>query len=150
MQVAIVVDEPGEPEISQLGVERGVQHDVAGLDVAVHHALLPLLVKIEQSRGEAQRYLVPRRPPQTCCGAVQIGIEASVGHELVDEQEFSAVMAPAHQLHQVPVPQPAYDLDLGDILLPSLSRLPRDPLNCHIKLQIFQVTSVDRPESSLP
>jgi hypothetical protein len=43
-----VITEPGKAEVAEPGAERVVQHDVAGLDVAVHHALLPLLMEIPQ------------------------------------------------------------------------------------------------------
>ena len=39
--------------------ERLVQHDVAWLDVAVHHALLPLLMEISQRGAQAEDDLVP-------------------------------------------------------------------------------------------
>ena len=59
-----VVDQPGEPEVTELGMEGRVQHHVAGLDVPVHHALLPLLVQVQRRRPESQHDLVPDRPWQ--------------------------------------------------------------------------------------
>jgi len=41
-----VVAEPGQAKVAEPGAEGLIQHDVAGLDVAVHHALLPLLMEI--------------------------------------------------------------------------------------------------------
>ena len=58
-----VVDQPGEPEVTELGMEGRVQHHVAGLDVPVHHALLPLL-QVQKRRPESQHDLVPDRPWQ--------------------------------------------------------------------------------------
>lgn len=39
-------------------------------------------------------------------------VKAAVGDELVDEEELVAAMAPADELNQIAVAQPAYDLDL--------------------------------------
>jgi hypothetical protein len=54
-----VVDEAGQAEVAELGVERRVQHHVARLDVPVHHALLPLLVKVQESGAHAKNDVVP-------------------------------------------------------------------------------------------
>ncbi|URE37034.1 hypothetical protein MUK42_13471 [Musa troglodytarum] len=142
-----MVDEPGEAKVAELGVERGVEHDVAGLHVAVNHVRLALLVEVEKGGGQSQRDLVPRRPPEGVLGAVEMGVEAAVGHELVDEQELAAGVAPTDQAHQVTVAQPVDDLDLGDVLLPSLLRILGDPFDGNV--ETIQIAFVDRPESSL-
>ena len=54
-----VVDQPRQAEVAQLGVQRGVQHDVARLDVTVHYALLPLRVEVPQRRPQTHDDLVP-------------------------------------------------------------------------------------------
>ena len=41
-------------------------------------------------------------------GAVEVGIELSIGHELVDEQELIMVVGPL----EFPMPQPANGVDL--------------------------------------
>ena len=64
--------------------------------------------------------MVPELPRQQIVVAVDMRVKASIGHELVDKQELAAAMAPADELHEVAVPQPAYDLHLGDVLLPTL------------------------------
>jgi hypothetical protein len=47
-------------------------------------------------------------------------VEAAVRHHLVDEEQFAAVVAPADELHQVAVPQPADDPHLRGVLFPPL------------------------------
>ena len=53
-----VVDQPRQAEVAHLGVQRGIQHDVAWLDVTVHYTLLPLCVEVRQRRAEADDDLV--------------------------------------------------------------------------------------------
>ncbi|TVU49165.1 hypothetical protein EJB05_00459, partial [Eragrostis curvula] len=92
-----VVDQPCEPEVTELGIVRRIQHHVAGLHVPMHDAALRVLV--------------------------QMRVEAAVGHQLVDEEQLVvAVVAPAGELHQVAVPEPADDRHLRGELLPALPR----------------------------
>ena len=62
-----MVDEPGEPEVTELGVEGRVQHDVARLDVPMYHTLLPLFVQVEEGRPQAQHDLVPSGMAEAQC-----------------------------------------------------------------------------------
>ena len=39
---------------------------------------------------------------------MEMDVEAVVGHQLIDQQELVAAMAPADELHEVPVAEPAY------------------------------------------
>ena len=119
-----MVAEPGEAEVAELGDERVVQHDVARLDVAVHHALLPLLVQVPERRSQAEDDLVPLRPCQEALAvdAVEMPVEAALRHQLVDEQEAMAAVAPAEELHEVPMLEPADDPHLRLELLPPLRR----------------------------
>jgi hypothetical protein len=117
-----VVDEPREPEVAELGVEGLVQHHVARLHVAVHHALLPLLVEVEQRGSKPMDDSSPHWPcEEGAVAAVEVDVEAAVGHELVDEEQLVAAAAPAHELHEIPVAEPADRLDLGRVLLPPLN-----------------------------
>ena len=147
-----MVDEPGEPEVAELGVEGRVQHHVAGLDVPMYHTLLPLLVQVEEGRPQAQHDLVPERPWQkrSVAGAVEVLVEAAVGHHLVDEEQLAAAVAPADELHQVAVPEPADDLHLRGVLLPPLLRALGHPLDGDVKVHLLQESSVHRSESSFP
>ncbi|KAG6541226.1 hypothetical protein Mapa_017387 [Marchantia paleacea] len=103
---------PREPEVAQLRIPHTVQHYVAGLDVAVDHLLGPSLVQIVQSRSQSANDPEPPRPGQHRLVPIGIrlrvreqgSIQTPVGHELVDEQQLALVLAPAQQLHDVPVP----------------------------------------------
>jgi hypothetical protein len=132
-----VVEQPGEPEVAELGVEGRVQHHVAGLDVPVHHALLPLLVQVEQRGGQVEHDLAPARPRQQRA-AVEVRVETAVGHELVDEQQLAAAVAPADDLHQVAVPEPADDAHLRGVLLPPLPRSLAHPLDGRVEARLLE------------
>jgi hypothetical protein len=56
-----VVDEPGEPEVTELGGEGRVEHHVAGLDVPVENALLPILMQVQQCRADPEHNLTPEK-----------------------------------------------------------------------------------------
>ena len=60
---------------------------------------------------------IPRRPCQRRLRAVEVAIEAAVADQLVDQQQPPPAVAPADELHQVPVAQPADDGHLGPVLL---------------------------------
>jgi hypothetical protein len=47
-------------------------------------------------------------------------VKTSIGHELIDKQELTAAMTPAYKLHQIAMPQTAYDLHLRNVLLSPL------------------------------
>jgi len=49
-------------------------------------------------------------------------VEAAVGHHLIDEEQLTAAVAPADELHQVAVQQLADDLHLRGVLFPPLLR----------------------------
>ena len=148
-----VVDEPGEAEVAELGVERRVEHDVVRLDVPVENALLPILVQVEQGRSQAEHDLMPQRPWQqggAGGAAVEVRVEAAIGHQLVDEEELAAAVAPADELHQVSVPQPADDAHLRGVLLPPLLRALGYPFYGDLKVHLLQESSVHRPEPTFP
>jgi hypothetical protein len=56
-----VVDEPRQTEVTELGVEGLVQHDVARFDVAVDDALIPFLVEVQYGGRQSKNYLVPEK-----------------------------------------------------------------------------------------
>ncbi|BAT18017.1 Os12g0609025, partial [Oryza sativa Japonica Group] len=144
-----VVYEPREAEVAEPGAERRVQHDVARLDVAVHDALLRLVVQVHQRGADAEHDLVPGRPWQHVPRTVDVGVEAAIGHELVDEEQLvAAVVAPADERHEVAVAEPADDPHLGDELLPSLTRCLGHPLHGHVAA--VQEPAVHRPEAATP
>ena len=58
-------------------------------------------------------------------------------------------MAPAHELHQVPVPQSTEDLHFRCVLLHPLLGVPCYSLNCNIRVQFSQETSIDPTKPSL-
>jgi hypothetical protein len=51
---------------------------------------------------------------------MEMDVKTAVGDELIDKEELVASMAPADELHEIAVAQPAYHLDLRLILLPPL------------------------------
>jgi hypothetical protein len=61
-----VVDEPGEPEVTKLGVEGSVEQDIAGLDVTVQNTLFPLLMQVQKCRTYSEHNLMPK---QICIAA---------------------------------------------------------------------------------
>ncbi|WVZ64643.1 hypothetical protein U9M48_014137, partial [Paspalum notatum var. saurae] len=130
---AAVVDEPREAEVAQLGTEGRVEHDVAWLHVPVHHALLPLLVKISKNIFGDNGILI-------------LYIIISYYYYLTGH--LPALVAPSNELHKVPVPQPADDLDLRGVLLPPLLRTPGDPLDGNEEIQLFQKSSVNCAEAA--
>ncbi|KAL6959765.1 Serine/threonine-protein kinase wnk3 [Sarracenia purpurea var. burkii] len=60
----LVVEGAGEAEVAESGVEVGVEHDVAGLDVAVDHPLVVLVVEVVEGGGDAGDDLVTEIPAQ--------------------------------------------------------------------------------------
>lgn len=77
-------------------------------------------------------------------------VEAAVGHQLVDEEQLTASMAPADKLHKVLVAKPAYDPHLRGILLPPLLRALGDSFDGHVKVQFLEEFFVHRAEAPLP
>ena len=161
VRLAAVLDELGEAEVAELGAEGGVEHDVARLDVAVHHALRALLVEVEQRRREAQRDVVPRRPGEgrrraagllaAAAAAVEVAVDAAVGHELVHQQEVAAVLvAPADEADEVAVAQLADDAHLRRVLLAPLRRALGHPLDRHRQTELLQEAPVHGAEAALP
>ena len=95
---------------------------------------------------------MPDRPWEhgSVVAAVEVCVEAAVGHQLVHEEELAAAVAPADELHQVPVPKPAYDPHLGGILLPPLPGALGNSLDGNVNVHFLQESSVHRAESSFP
>lgn len=60
-------------------------------------------MKVEQCRGQAEHDPVPHRPGQGGLLAEEVGVEAAVGHVLVNKEEFSVLVESAYQSHKVPV-----------------------------------------------
>ena len=77
-------------------------------------------------------------------------VEAAVGHQLVHEEELAAAMAPADELHEVAVPQPADDPHLRGVLLPPLLGALGHPLDGDVKVHLPQESPVHRPEPAFP
>jgi hypothetical protein len=77
-----------------------------------------------------------------------MGVEAAVGHELVDEEQIAVSMAPADELHEVLVPEPAYDPHLRGVLLPPLLGALGNPLDGHVEVQLLEKSSVHGAEAS--
>ena len=64
MGLALVVNGTSEAEVAKPGVELGVQHDVAGLEVTVDHHLVVLIVDVMQRRRHPRCDLVTDTPAQ--------------------------------------------------------------------------------------
>ncbi|KAL8172295.1 hypothetical protein V2J09_024099 [Rumex salicifolius] len=60
--IEVVLEPAGQTEVAETGVEVGIEHDVAGFDVAVDDLSLQLLVEVEKRGGEAADYLLPPLP----------------------------------------------------------------------------------------
>ncbi|WVZ61749.1 hypothetical protein U9M48_011573 [Paspalum notatum var. saurae] len=124
LRAGAMVAEAGEPEVSKLGVEGRIEHDVARLDVTVHNALIPVL--------KSELSVLPLGPSQQSLGAMDVFVQAAFRHELVDEQESSSAITPAQQLHKVAMPETADDPHLRLELFPALRRLRRQLLDGHL------------------
>ncbi|KAJ6821369.1 receptor like protein kinase S.2 [Iris pallida] len=103
-----VLQPPREAEVPEPRVVPGVEHDVAGLDVAVDDLRVELLVEVVQRRREARHDpLAPlpgeRRRRGRGGGGEEEAVEAVVGHVVVDEEQLVVVHAPAPQADEVAV-----------------------------------------------
>ncbi|CAL4936973.1 unnamed protein product [Urochloa decumbens] len=123
--VVLGVDELGEPEVGDLGVELVIEEDVLRLDVAVHDAVAALLVEVCDPPRGAHGDGEPRRPRHLVrVGAEEEGVEGAVLHELVDEQAVSALGAEADEADEVEVVRAADGGHLHpELLLPLLDPL---------------------------
>ena len=113
-------------------VEIFVEEDVAGLDVAVEHALLAFLVKVRQGARNTAQYRVAHVPAGqfgVAVAALEKLIEAAVGHVIVNEKQVAPLMAPPLELHEVAVADAADDGDLGQKLPLALIGVVRDLLH---------------------
>ena len=143
--------ELGEAKVPELRAEGGVQHDIARLDIPVDDALQTLLVEVEHRRREAQRNVVPHRPGEEHALAVEVVVDAAVGHELVHEQEVAPVLvAPTDEADEVPVAQLADDAHLGGVLLAPLRRALGHPLDGNLQAQLLEEPPVHGAEPALP
>ena len=66
-----------------------------------------------------------------------MSIKTSIGHKFIHKQELFTSMAPTDELHEVAVPQPAYDLHLGLEFLPTLIGVLRYPFYSDMKIHIL-------------
>ena len=115
--VALVgLHERGEAEVRHPGLHVVVEEYVAGLDVAVDDVRYAVVVEVGQPPRHAQRDLVPHRPVQEglllLLLAVEDGVQAAVGHELVDEQVEVRRRVVAAERDDVPVLDVAHGVQL--------------------------------------
>ncbi|WVZ64574.1 hypothetical protein U9M48_014072 [Paspalum notatum var. saurae] len=96
---AAVVEEPREAEVAQLGAEPNPS----------------TILNLQQGT---------RHPLNEDGWVVEVGVKAAIGHQFVHQQQLPALVAPPYELNKVPVPQPAYDLNLRGVLFPALNRTP--------------------------
>ena len=93
--------------------------------------------------------MVPEQPRHDVVLAMDVSVEAPVGHKLVHKQELAAFMAPADELNEVAMPQLANNLHLGVVLFPPLTRALGHPFHGDVDwVRIFQEPPVHRPEST--
>ncbi|KAG6554940.1 hypothetical protein Mapa_003524 [Marchantia paleacea] len=115
--VLVSIQHPRQPEVTQFGIVVGVQQNVTGLDVSVNDLLLLVVtvVKIVQSLRDALEDVHPSVPREheAVVGVEERLVQASVGHEFVDDQEHALVAAPAEQLHDALVADLAHRQHLG-------------------------------------
>ncbi|KAJ6832922.1 L-type lectin-domain containing receptor kinase IV.2-like [Iris pallida] len=147
--ISSVIVQLRQAEVSQPGVHFTVQQNVAGLDVAVDDNLLPAFVQIQKTRSYTFDDLEPPVPVEIRCGpVVQELVEATVVHEIVDQEELASAAAVAQELDDVPVPQLAYAQYFGNELLYPLSRFVGDSFHCYFGVGSRQNPSVDSAEAS--
>ena len=77
-------------------------------------------------------------------------VKISIGHELIDKQELATAMAPSDEQNEVAVSQPAYDLHLGNVLLPPLLGGLGHPFYRDMKVHVPEVAVVHRPKAAFP
>lgn len=83
--------------------------------------------------------------------AVQVVVDAAVGHELVHEQEVAPVLvAPTDEADKVPVAQLADDAHLVGVLLAPLCRAFGHPLDGNLQAELLEVHPVHGAEPALP
>lgn len=75
----------------------------------MHHNLLLFFLQVEESPCDAFEDLKPltaaQLPPSSM--AEEESVQAAIGHVLVHKVQLLVPLAPAFELHQVPVPRPA-------------------------------------------
>ncbi|WVZ62278.1 hypothetical protein U9M48_012042 [Paspalum notatum var. saurae] len=77
-------DDAREAEVAEAAVEGGVEHDVAGLDVAVEHHVLVLMVDVVEPCSDVHHDVVAASPSEDAPWVLLVGkqvlIKAAVGH----------------------------------------------------------------------
>ncbi|OAY84767.1 hypothetical protein ACMD2_21708 [Ananas comosus] len=135
LRIDVVIVQPRETEISQLGIHLAVQQHIARLN--------PHRDTLHDSE--------PLGPPESrfvVRAVVQVLVEATVGNEVIDQEKLPLSAAVAEQLHNIAVAEAADAGDLHHELPHPLPRLVGNPLHCHLCSRIRQRPSVDLPEAA--
>uniref|UniRef100_A0A8I7BCM8 Uncharacterized protein n=1 Tax=Hordeum vulgare subsp. vulgare TaxID=112509 RepID=A0A8I7BCM8_HORVV len=124
-------DELRHAEVGHLGAEGRVQEYVVRLHVAVHDALLALLVEVGEPPGDAghdPEPCVPVQQPEARAG--QGGRQGAVGHVVVDQQPIAPRRAEPAKAYETDVLDHAEGPHLrAELLLPLRRSL--EPLDGH-------------------
>uniref|UniRef100_A0A8R7U7M7 Uncharacterized protein n=1 Tax=Triticum urartu TaxID=4572 RepID=A0A8R7U7M7_TRIUA len=134
-------DELRHAEVGHLGVEGRVQEYVLRLHIAVHDALLALLVEVGEAPGDAGHDPKPGAPVQQSeARAGHGGRQGAVGHVVVHQQPLAPRRAEPAKAHEIDVVDRAEGPHLGaELLLPLRRSL--EPLDGHRGV----VTVTERP-----
>ncbi|KAF3785055.1 hypothetical protein EJ110_NYTH28068 [Nymphaea thermarum] len=138
LRISPMLIQPGQPKVPQLPVQFGVQQNVARLHIS----------KAGSDSLENLEPFVPAEVPPL--RIEQEGIEASIRHELIDEEQLVLSPAPTLQLNQVPVPQPPQTGHLRDKLLHPLLAVVRHFLDGDLHTVAAQHSPVNATKTSPP